>query len=145
MAGAYSEYGIKRYMDETARLFDVLESRLSHADWLAGEKYTIADIASYSWVRAGPVFLDMDITKWPGIEKWIKRIGERPAVQKAEKIPEGTRSAEELSQMAKGESSALFWVNIHYSRYALYHGLLTDVIIGMRDRIDGMKETKRDS
>ncbi|KPI42881.1 Disulfide-bond oxido YfcG [Cyphellophora attinorum] len=117
MAGAYSEYGIKRYMDETARLFDVLESRLSHADWLAGEKYTLADIASYSWVRAGPVFLDMDIKKWPGIEKWVKRIGERPAVQKAQTIPEGTRSAEELSQMAKG----------------------------MRDRIDGMKETKRDS
>jgi glutathione S-transferase len=103
MAGAYSEYGIKRYMDETARLFDVLESRLGHADWLAGEKYTLADIASYSWVRAGPVFLDMDIKKWPGIEKWVKRIGERPAVQKAQTIPEGTRSAEELSQMAKGE------------------------------------------
>ena len=104
-------------MDETARLFDVLESRLSKADWLAGDKYTIADIASYSWVRAGPIFLDMDITKWPGIEKWVKRIDERPAVQRALKIPEGTRSTEELKNMAKG----------------------------MRDKVDGMKETKRDS
>merc|ERR1711939_1304014 len=64
MAGAYSEYGIKRYMDETKRLFDVLESRLKDADWLAGNKYTLADIASYSWVRAAPVFLEFDLSQW---------------------------------------------------------------------------------
>ena len=117
MAGAYSEYGINRYMNETKRLFDVLESRLAKADWLAGDKYTIADIASYSWVRAAPVFLDIDISGWPGMNKWYKRIAERPAVQKAEKIPEGTKSSEEFSAMAKG----------------------------MREKVDGMKGTKRDS
>lgn len=117
MAGAYSEYGIKRYTDETKRLFDVLESRLSKADWLAGDKYTIADIASYSWVRAAPVFLGIELNAWPGIEKWTKRISERPAVQKAETIPEGTRSAEEMSKLAQS----------------------------MRARVASMKETKRDS
>lgn len=104
-------------MDETKRLFDVLESRLKDADWLAGDKYTLADIASYSWVRAAPVFLDIDLSAWPGLNKWTKRIAERPAVQKAQTIPEGTRTAEEMKEMAKG----------------------------MRDRIDGMKDTKRDS
>lgn len=117
MAGVYSEYGIKRYMDETKRLFDVLESRLSKADWLAGNKYTIADIASYSWVRAAPLFLDIQLDGWPGIDKWVKRIAERSAVQKAQKIPEGTMTVEELMQM--GEA--------------------------MRNKIDAMKETKRDS
>jgi glutathione S-transferase len=117
MAGAYSEYGINRYMSETRRLFDVLESRLKDADWLAGNKYTIADIASYSWVRAAPTFLDFKLSDWPGVEKWVERIAERPAVQKAQKIPEGTRSSEEMAQMAKG----------------------------MREKVDAMKETKRDS
>ena len=44
MAPVYSAYGIKRYVDETKRLFGVLEIRLSKAEWLAGDKYTIADI-----------------------------------------------------------------------------------------------------
>lgn len=117
MAGAYSEYGIKRYMDETSRLIDVLESRLSHSDWLAGDKYTIADIASYSWVRAAPVFLEFDLSKWPGVEKWTKRIAERPAVQKAQKIPEGTRTSEEMAEMGRN----------------------------MRAKVDAMKNDKRDS
>lgn len=117
MAGVYSEYGIKRYMDETKRLIDVLESRLSHADWLAGTKYTIADIASYSWVRAAPPFLDIKLDGWPGVDKWFKRISERPAVQKGQNVPEGAKGTEEMAKM--GET--------------------------MRARVDGMKETKRDS
>lgn len=117
MAGAYSEYGINRYVGETKRLFDVLESRLAKADWLAGNKYTIADIASYSWVRAGPAFLDLQLDSWPGLNKWFKRIAERPAVQKAQTIPEGTRSLEEFTEMGKS----------------------------MRAKVDGMKDTNRDS
>lgn len=58
MASVYSSYGINRYTGETKRLYDVLESRLSKADWLAGDKYTIADIASYSWVVSSPTVLE---------------------------------------------------------------------------------------
>lgn len=117
MAGAYSEYGINRYINETKRLFDVLESRLAKADWLVGDKYTIADIASYSWVRAAPPFLDIQLDGWPGMKKWHDRIGERPAVQKAQTIPEGTSSLEGFSEMGKN----------------------------MRAKVDGMKETNKDS
>lgn len=117
MTGAYSEYGINRYMTETRRLFDVLESRLSKAEWLAGDKYTIADIASYSWVRAAPVFLEIELHAWPGIERWYKRVNERPAVQKAQTIPEGTLTAEDMSKMAQS----------------------------MRDKVDSMKKSQQDS
>lgn len=120
MAGAYSSYGINRYMTETQRLFDVLESRLSTSSWLAGDKYTIADIASYSWVRAAPIFLgeeEFDLAKWPGIQKWHDRIAEREAVKKALTIPEGTRGSDEMREMAKG----------------------------MRAKIDGMKDSNKDS
>jgi glutathione S-transferase len=102
MAGARSDYGIKRFIDETKRLCSVLEIRLSKADWLVGDKYTIADIANYSWVRTGPDFLEIDLSEFPGVEKWVNRIEGREAVQRALKIPEGTRSKEELAEMFKG-------------------------------------------
>lgn len=72
MAGARSLYGIKRYSDETKRLYSVLESRLPKADWLAGDKYTIADIACYSWVRESPIILKFDLNGWPGVARWLE-------------------------------------------------------------------------
>ena len=100
MAPVYSAYGIKRYLDETKRLYGVLEIRLSKADWLAGDKYTIADIANYSWVRAGPLFLEIDMSEFPGVDKWLKKIEERPAVQKGRQIPTGAvKSDEEMKEM----------------------------------------------
>ncbi|ETI26104.1 hypothetical protein G647_02881 [Cladophialophora carrionii CBS 160.54] len=100
-APVYSAYGIKRYLDETKRLYGVLEIRLSKADWLAGDKYTIADMANYSWTRAGPLFLDIDMGEFPGVAKWLKRIEERPAVQRARKVPESSRSEEEMVKMVQ--------------------------------------------
>jgi glutathione S-transferase len=99
MASARSDYGIKRYIDETKRLYSVLELRLSKADWLAGDKYTIADIANYSWVRSGPVLLDIDLSEWPGVDKWVKRIDARPAVEKAKSVPPGRMTPEEAKEM----------------------------------------------
>jgi glutathione S-transferase len=99
MAKVRSDYGIQRYMDETKRLYGVLESRLSKADWLAGDKYSLADIANYSWVRSGPILLEINLSEWPGVDKWVKRIDERPAVKKARNVPPSTMTPEELSQM----------------------------------------------
>src|ERR1700749_753017 len=101
MAGAYSTYGINRYLNESKRLFDVLESRLNSHDWLAGEKYTIADIAGYAWLRSAFLLLDIDVGKWPGLDKWMRRIGERPAVQKGINIPPSSRTVEEMAQQFK--------------------------------------------
>ena len=116
MAPVYSAYGIKRYLDETKRLYGVLEIRLSKADWLVGDKYTIADIANYSWVRAGPLFLEIDMSEFPGVDRWMKRIAERPAVLRARKVPSGGRSDEEMQEMAKN----------------------------MRNRVDSLKGTDKD-
>jgi glutathione S-transferase len=99
MAGARSDYGIKRYIDETKRLYSVLELRLSKADWLAGDKYTIADIANYSWVRSSPVLLDIDLSEWPGVDRWVKRIDARPAVEKAKNVPPRRMTPEEAKEM----------------------------------------------
>ena len=67
-----------------------MEGRLSGADWLAGDKYTIADIASFPWVRGAWIALEIDLEKeFPGIARWVKRIDGREAVQRAKMIPEG--------------------------------------------------------
>lgn len=100
-APVYSAYGIKRYTDETKRLYGALEIRLSKADWLAGDKYTIADMANYAWTRGGPM-LDIDMSEFPGVQKWLKRIEDRPAVQKARKIPDTGRSEEDIKKMIAG-------------------------------------------
>ncbi|KIX08202.1 uncharacterized protein Z518_02858 [Rhinocladiella mackenziei CBS 650.93] len=115
MAPVHSSYGIKRYTDETNRLYGVLESRLSQADWLAGDKYTIADIASYCWIRVSPLVLDFDLSEWPSVEKWVQKIDARPAVARAKKIPASPRTEEELKVFFRS----------------------------MRDRLDAMKSSEK--
>ena len=47
------EYGIKRYTNETKRLYEVMERQLSDGrEWLAAGQYTIADMAAFGWVYA---------------------------------------------------------------------------------------------
>jgi len=101
MAGARSDYGIKRYLDETKRLYSVLEIRLKDHDWLVGDKYTLADIANFSWVKSGPTILDIDLSPYPGVKKWVDTIDKREAVQRAYDVPKRTRSAEEMAEMFK--------------------------------------------
>ena len=92
-----SDWGIHRYKDETKRLFSVLESRLQESPYLVGEKYTIADIASFPWVRVAPGTLDLELSEWPALKKWHDAILNREAVQKGLKIPTSKFSEEEFA------------------------------------------------
>ncbi|KAL5366633.1 glutathione S-transferase [Aspergillus floccosus] len=87
VASVRSDYAIKRYIDETKRLYSVLESRLNESPYLAGSKYTIADIASYTWVRRGPALLEIDLFEFPSVKKWVDRIRNRAAVRKGAEVP----------------------------------------------------------
>ncbi|MDM7985503.1 MAG: glutathione S-transferase N-terminal domain-containing protein [Maricaulis sp.] len=79
-------YSIQRYVDESRRLLDVLDKRLDGRDFLVGDNYSIADIATYPWARAWP-WAKLDITGLDHLKAWLKRIDDRPAVQKALTIP----------------------------------------------------------
>lgn len=79
-------YSIQRYVDESRRLLDVLDKRLDGRDFLVGDSYSIADIATYPWARAWP-WAKLDITGLDHLKAWLKRIDDRPAVQKALTIP----------------------------------------------------------
>jgi GST-like protein len=72
----------ERFEKESARLLSVMEQRLSESSFLAGDFYSIADIAMYPWIAA---FLGSK-SDWfestPNVRKWAAAIAERPAVQK---------------------------------------------------------------
>ena len=79
-------YGIKRYTDETRRLYGVLETRLKEAAYLADE-YSIADIATFPWV-ARYEWHKVDLNEFPAVKGWFDRISARPAVQAGMKVPQ---------------------------------------------------------
>ena len=82
---------IQRFTDEANRLFGVLETRLSEAPYLAGDDYSIADIACYTWSFAATTFLapvlGETLPALPNFQRWLKAVGERPAVKKGMTIP----------------------------------------------------------
>jgi GST-like protein len=71
-------YAIDRYVNETARLYAVLDKRLADREFIAGE-YSIADMAAYPWVvsheRQG-----QDLADFPHLRRWFEAIKARPAV-----------------------------------------------------------------
>ncbi|GAA5175288.1 glutathione binding-like protein [Niveibacterium umoris] len=79
-------YAMKRYSDETRRLYGVLEGHLEHHDWLAADQYTIADIAAYPWVDRHD-YQQIDLAHYPNVQLWHDRISARPAVQRGMKVP----------------------------------------------------------
>jgi GST-like protein len=74
-------YAIDRYQRETNRLYGVLDDRLRHRQYLAGDAYSIADIASYPWVQ--PARQGQNIDDFPDLKRWKAEIAARPATIKA--------------------------------------------------------------
>ena len=83
-------YGIDRYTNEVNRLYGVLNKRLADRDFIAGD-YSIADMASFPWVRPYKN-QGQDIAEFPNLDRWFKRMHERPAVAKGCKVGEELRS-----------------------------------------------------
>lgn len=80
-----------RYVNETKRLLGVLETRLDGRDWIMGDDYTIADIASLGWVRNLIGFYDagalVEFDQFKNVAAWLERGLARPAVQRGLNIP----------------------------------------------------------
>ncbi len=81
-----NQVGIDRYMNETKRLYGVLDARLAESPFLAGADYSIADIANYGWVWASD-FSGIDLAPFPHVKTWKDGIAARAAVQKGQAIP----------------------------------------------------------
>ena len=80
-----SEVGEKRYFEMTKKVYEVLENHLSKNDYLAGENYSIADIATWPWI-ARHQWHDIGLKNYNNLCDWYIRIADRPAVDKGYKF-----------------------------------------------------------
>jgi GST-like protein len=81
----------QRYADETRRLLGVLDGRLAGRDWIMGADYTIADIATWPWVRGLDFYEARELVGLDGftnVGAWMDRALARPASQAAVNIPD---------------------------------------------------------
>jgi GST-like protein len=78
----------ERFVKETARLYGVLDRRLKGRTWLAGDDYSIADIAAFTWAAPYNLF-DMNLDEFPDVERWLNAVWDRPATKKAYEISKG--------------------------------------------------------
>jgi GST-like protein len=86
------QLAIDRYQHETKRLYRVLEERLQGREYLCDE-YSIADIASWPWVKIHK-WAGVEIDDLPNVQAWLRRIGERPAVQRGVAVPGKVEAAD---------------------------------------------------
>ena len=86
------EYPIDRFAMETKRQLDVLDRRLAGAPWLAGQDYTIADMAVWSWygqLALGRLYGAgefLDVQSYANVQRWAQEIDARPAVQRGRMV-----------------------------------------------------------
>ena len=81
----------ERYVAEATRLLGVIEGQLGGQDWIAGAEYSIADMALAPWVNALAFYEAHDLVGWddfPRAQAYLARFYERPAVQKAKRVPD---------------------------------------------------------
>ena len=81
-----SEYASARYAEEARRLYGVMDRRLGEVSYLAGEEYSIADIATWPWISRYE-WQQIDLNEFPNVRRWYVEIAQRPAVQAGYNVP----------------------------------------------------------
>ncbi len=106
------KYAIDRFAMETKRQLDVMDRQLAENQYMAGDEYTIADIAIWPWygqlalgkVYGAGEFLDVDSYK--NVQRWTRELGVRPAVERGRMV--NRVSGEENEQVRERHSAADF-------------------------------------
>ncbi|MES2024941.1 MAG: glutathione binding-like protein [Pseudomonadota bacterium] len=75
------DYAVNRYTNEAKRLYGVIEKRLAESKYLAGDNYTVADIATFPWLRSWEK-QGIELSDYPHLQNWFNEISARPAVKK---------------------------------------------------------------
>jgi len=104
------EYAINRFTMEAKRQLDVLDRRLAESDYLAGDTYTIADIAVWSWygqLALGNVYSAAEFLaaeEYTHVQRWAKEIAKRPAVVRGLRV--NRTSGDEDKQVPERHSAS---------------------------------------
>lgn len=92
-------YAMERYVNETSRLYQVLDNRLEDREFVAGE-YSIADMASYPWVVPWKR-QQQNLDDYPHLKRWFTAIRHRPAVERAYALAAKINTAPVVDEAAK--------------------------------------------
>lgn len=84
--GNVEEFSTQRYVNESRRLLEVLNTRLEGRDYLVGNGYSIADMVTYPWARSF-YWAKVSVEGLDNLNRWFDRIDDRPLTQKALTIP----------------------------------------------------------
>lgn len=107
-------YAIGRYVKETNRLYSVLDRRLEGRAFIAGDDYTIADIASYPWIVPWKRQLQ-NLDDFPNLRRWFDVIRNRPATlfayEKGEPYSKQPAVTEEGKKILFGQTAATICVS----------------------------------
>jgi GST-like protein len=87
------DYAIERYQRETKRLYKVLDTRLKDNEYLAGDFYSIADIATFPWITVHH-WAGVGTEDLPNLMRWHKALRRRPAVKRGMEIPKEKKKDE---------------------------------------------------
>ncbi len=93
-------YAVERYTNEANRLYDVLDKRLGESAWLAGDDYSIADIAVFPWLRSHER-QGVDLADYPNVKRWFDEIAARPAVMRGVEVLAEKRRAGPMDTKAR--------------------------------------------
>ena len=97
-------YAIRRFDNEVNRLYGVMDNRLYDRRYIAGDEYTIADMACYPWT-VGWEAQGQDIDEFPYFKRWFEEISERPAVQRGMAV--GSDWAQDYSQLSEEDKERI--------------------------------------
>lgn len=101
-----NDYARNRYVNEAKRLYRVLDNRLAECTWLAGDEYTIADMATYPWTK-GHKDREVSDATHPHFMRWFRAMEARPAVQRMN--AQAAEIRERMTRAAEGREA----VNIY--------------------------------
>ena len=78
-------YAVNRYTNEARRLYGVMDRQLARSRYIAGDQYSIADIATFPWLRSWQN-QGIDWAEFPHLKSWFDRLADRPAVKRGVEI-----------------------------------------------------------
>ena len=101
-----NDYARARYLNEALRLYKVLDNRLAEHPWLAGDEYSIADMAVYPWTKTHKE-RGVTAVEYPNFTRWYEAMEARPAVKRNNLMADEIRAR--MTKAAEGKEA----VNIY--------------------------------
>jgi len=108
-------YAVERYTNETARLYGVLDRRLGEAEYIAGDEYSIVDMATWPWIKPHEN-QGQDLDAFPNLRRWFDAVAARPAVQKGLEVLAEERSRGKKDGGFDAKAREILFGSTQYSR-----------------------------